>query len=69
MNNSDTLSIQFMGRLVGTIQAPADLTKSELETFALASDLVKKQMQGKRLKEVIVTMLPHKTVDIIYYSL
>lgn len=58
-----TLVIQIMGKTRGTIQAPANLSKSELEDFARNSDIAKRHIGDKEIKKVIV--VPNKLVNFV----
>ncbi|MGB3693788.1 MAG: leucine--tRNA ligase [Spirulinaceae cyanobacterium] len=58
-----TLVIQIMGKTRGTIQAPANLSKSELEDFARNSDVAQRYIGDKEIKKVIV--VPNKLVNFV----
>jgi leucyl-tRNA synthetase len=59
-----TLVIQINGKTRGTIQAPANLDKQELEKYARESDAAKRYLEeGKEPKKVIV--VPGKLVNFV----
>ncbi|MEX0268039.1 leucine--tRNA ligase [Leptolyngbyaceae cyanobacterium UHCC 1019] len=58
-----TLVIQILGKTKGTIQAPAQATKEELEQYARSSDLAKRHLDGKEIKKVIV--VPGKLINFV----
>ncbi len=58
-----TLVIQIMGKTRGTIQVPAQSSKSELEIYARASEITQKYISGKEVKKVIV--VPGKLVNFV----
>ena len=58
-----TLVIQIMGKTRGTIQAPANMDKADLEKYARESDAAKRHLEGKEVKKVIV--VPNKLVNFV----
>lgn len=58
-----TLVIQINGKTRGALQAPAQLSKDELEQFARSSDIAQKHIAGKEIKKVIV--VPGKLVNFV----
>lgn len=58
-----SLVIQIMGKTRGTIQAPAQASKEELEQFARNSELAQRYIEGKPIKKVIV--VPGKLVNFV----
>ena len=58
-----TLVIQIMGKTRGTIQAPANMGKADLEKYARESDAAQRHLEGKEVKKVIV--VPNKLVNFV----
>lgn len=58
-----TLAVQICGKMRGTIEAPKDAPKEEVEQAALALDNVKRQLEGKEIKKIIV--VPNRIVNIV----
>lgn len=58
-----TLVIQIMGKTRGTIQAPAQATREQLEQIARESELAQRYIAGKDVKKVIV--VPGKLVNFV----
>ncbi|NES73820.1 MAG: class I tRNA ligase family protein, partial [Okeania sp. SIO2D1] len=58
-----TLVIQIMGKTRGTIQAPANLPKPELEELARNCEVAQRYINGKEIKKVIV--VPNKLVNFV----
>lgn len=58
-----TLVIQINGKTRGALQAPAQLSKEELEQFARESDIAQRYMEGKTIKKAIV--VPGKLVNFV----
>lgn len=58
-----TLVIQVLGKTKGTLQVPANLSNSELETRARESDIAQKHIGDKTVKKVIV--VPGKLVNFV----
>ena len=58
-----TLVIQIMGKTRGTIQAPANLPKPELEALARNSPVAQRHLGDKEIKKVIV--VPNKLVNFV----
>jgi leucyl-tRNA synthetase len=54
---------QINGKLRDKLEVPADTSKEELETLALASQKVQANLEGKAPKKVIV--VPNKLVSIV----
>ena len=57
------IPVQVNGKLREVIKVPANLSSSDLEAAAKASDKVKSFLDGKVIKKVIV--LPKKLVNIV----
>ncbi|MEO0949166.1 MAG: leucine--tRNA ligase, partial [Cyanobacteria bacterium J06641_5] len=58
-----TLVIQIKGKTRGTIQAPAQASKDELEALARASEIAQRYIEGKEIRKVIV--VPGKLVNFV----
>ncbi len=58
-----TLVIQINGKTRGALQAPAQLSKDELEQFARSSNVAQKYIEGKEIRKVIV--VPGKLVNFV----
>ena len=58
-----TIAVQICGKMRGTIEMPKDAPQSDVEAAALALDNVKRQIDGKNIKKVIV--VPNKIVNIV----
>ena len=60
------LVIQIMGKTRGTIQVPAQASKTDLEQFARESELAQRYIEGQSIKKVIV--VPGKLVNFVLES-
>jgi leucyl-tRNA synthetase len=49
-----TAVVQIDGKLRGKFEVSPEITAEELETLAMNSDVVKKALEGKTVKNVIV---------------
>ncbi len=58
-----TLVLQINGKLRDRILVPADISDEEAKEFALTSDVVKKHLEGKTPRKVI--LVPGKLVNIV----
>lgn len=58
-----TIAVQVNGKLRATITIPRDLATKEAEAAALANDNVKKAMDGKPAKKIIV--VPNKIINVV----
>ncbi|MDF5731771.1 MAG: leucine--tRNA ligase [Rhizonema sp. PD38] len=58
-----TLVIQVNGKTRGTLQVPAQADKTELEKYALESEVAQRHIEGKVIKKVIV--VPGKLVNFV----
>lgn len=58
-----TYAVQICGKMRGTIQMPKDASKEEVEAKALTLDNVKKQLEGKEIKKVIV--VPNRLINLV----
>ncbi|MBN2528479.1 MAG: leucine--tRNA ligase [Deltaproteobacteria bacterium] len=58
-----TIAIQVMGKMRGTVEAPAGCSKGEMEKLALAHENIQKHIEGKTVRKVIV--VPGKLVNIV----
>jgi leucyl-tRNA synthetase len=57
------IPVQVNGKLRDRITVPAEITDSELETRALASDKLKPFLEGKTVKKIII--VPKRLVNIV----
>lgn len=58
-----TIALQVNGKLRGTIEAPAQSGREELEKLALAQPAVRKHIEGKTVRKVIV--VPGRLVNVV----
>jgi leucyl-tRNA synthetase len=58
-----TIAVQVMGKVRAKIEAPADLSKDKMEKLALENENVKRHIEGKTVKKIIV--VPGKLVNIV----
>jgi leucyl-tRNA synthetase len=49
-----TAVVQIDGKLRDKFEVPTDISESDLEKLAMSSDAVKKALEGKSIKNVIV---------------
>ena len=61
--NTVTLAVQVCGKVRGTIEMPKDAPKEEVERKALAVENVKRQLEGKEIRKIII--VPNKIVNIV----
>ncbi|MBN2803603.1 MAG: leucine--tRNA ligase [Deltaproteobacteria bacterium] len=61
--NTVTIALQVMGKLRGKMDVPADCSKQDLEKLALEHENVKKHIEGKTVRKIIV--VPGKLVNIV----
>jgi leucyl-tRNA synthetase len=57
------IAVQVSGKMRGTVEMPRDAANAEVEQAALMLDVVKKHVEGKDIKKVIV--VPNKIINII----
>jgi len=62
-NNSVTYAVQICGKMRGTLDMPKDAPKEDVEKAALSLDNVKRNLEGKDIKKIIV--VPNKIVNIV----
>ncbi|MBR4106953.1 MAG: leucine--tRNA ligase [Alphaproteobacteria bacterium] len=62
-NNVVTYAVQICGKMRGTIDLPKDMSKEEVEKSALNLDNIKRHIEGKEVKKIIV--VPNKIVNIV----
>ena len=62
-DSSITIAVQVCGKVRGTISISKDAPKEEIEKLALSVENVKKQLDGKEIKKIIV--VPNKIVNIV----
>jgi leucyl-tRNA synthetase len=58
-----TIAVQVMGKLRATIEVPAGAAGSELERLALAHENVRRHLEGRTVRKVVV--VPGKLVNIV----
>ena len=58
-----TLAVQVCGKVRGTISVAKNTPKEEIEKIALEVENVKKQLEGKEIKKIIV--VPNKIINIV----
>ena len=58
-----TIALQVNGKLRGTLDAPADISREELEKQALAHEKVQQFVQGLVIRKVIV--VPGKLINVV----
>ena len=58
-----TIAVQHMGKLRDTLTAPKGASKDDLEALALASDKVRRSIDGAEVRKVIV--VPDRLVNIV----
>jgi len=61
--NMVTIAVQICGKMRGTIEMPKDAPQAEAEAKALTLDNVKKQLEGKEIRKIIV--VPNRIVNIV----
>ncbi len=62
-DNKVTIAVQVCGKVRGTIEMVKDALKEDVEREALSLDNVKKQIEGKEVRKIIV--VPNKIVNIV----
>ena len=58
-----TIAVQVCGKVRGTIEMPKDATKDEVEKKALELENIKRQLDGKQIKKIIV--VPNRIINIV----
>ena len=58
-----TIVVQINGKLRGNFEAAPDSAKEEMEKAALGLEKVKKHIEGKTVRKVVV--VPNKLVNIV----
>ncbi len=58
-----TLAVQICGKMRGTIEVAKDAPQAEVEKLALSLDNVKRQLEGKEIRKIIV--VPNRIVNIV----
>ncbi len=61
--NEVTIAVQICGKVRGTITLPKDAPRADVEAAALAVENVKRQLEGKEIKKIIV--VPNKICNIV----
>ncbi len=62
-DNVVTMAVQICGKLRGTIDVAKGMPQAEIEKLALSLDNVKRQLDGKEIRKIIV--VPNKIVNIV----
>ena len=62
-DNVVTMAVQVCGKMRGTIEVPAESSREDIEKAALNLDNVKRQIEGREIKKIIV--VPKKIVNIV----
>ena len=62
-DNTVTMAVQICGKMRGTIEIPANSNNQTAQEAALALENVKKQLEGKEIKKIIV--VPNRIVNIV----
>ncbi len=62
-DNEVTIAVQICGKVRGTITIQKDAPRSDVEAAALAVENVKRQLEGKEIKKIIV--VPNKICNIV----
>ena len=62
-DNEVTIAVQICGKVRGTITMPKDAPRPDVEAAALAVENVKRQLEGKEIKKIIV--VPNKICNIV----
>ncbi len=63
LDNEVTIAVQICGKVRGTITMPKDAPRTDVEAAALAIENVKRQLEGKEIKKIIV--VPNKICNIV----
>jgi leucyl-tRNA synthetase len=63
INDSITLAVQINGKMRATITVPANSNAAETETAAMNDDAVKRALDGKAIKKIIV--VPGRIVNVV----
>ena len=58
-----TIAVQVCGKVRGTIEMPKDAAKDEVEKKALELENIKRQLDGKQIKKIIV--VPNRIINIV----
>ncbi|MBT6843982.1 MAG: leucine--tRNA ligase [Candidatus Melainabacteria bacterium] len=61
--NTFNLVLQIKGKKVDVVEVSKELSKEQLEGFALANDKLQKRLQGLEIKKIIV--IPNKLVNVV----
>ena len=62
-DNVVTIAVQICGKMRGTIEMPKDAPQADVEKAALALENVKRQLEGKEIRKVIV--VPNRICNIV----
>ena len=63
VDDTVTVAVQVMGKMRGTIELPKDCPQDQAEAAALELDTVKKAMDGKEPRKIIV--VPNRIVNVV----
>jgi len=58
-----TIAVQVCGKMRGTVEMPKDAAKEDIESMVMSLDSVKRHLEGKTVKKVIV--VPNKIINIV----
>lgn len=62
-DNVVTIAVQICGKVRGTIEMPKDAPQADVEKTALALENVKRQLEGKEVRKIIV--VPNRICNIV----
>ncbi len=62
-DNVVTIAVQICGKVRGTIEMPKDAPQADVEKAALALENVKRQLEGKEVRKIIV--VPNRICNIV----
>ncbi len=58
-----TIAVQVCGKMRATVEMPKDAAKEDIESMVMSLDSVKRHLEGKTVKKVIV--VPNKIINIV----
>ena len=58
-----TIAVQICGKVRGTIEMPKDAPQADVEKAALVLENVKRQLEGKEVRKIIV--VPNRICNIV----
>ncbi len=62
-DNTVTIAVQICGKMRGTIEVPMNSANEDVQKVALSLENVKKQIEGKEIRKIIV--VPNRIVNIV----